>query len=171
MPGLADFLGRMNPNEAPGGAGGPQGEFMKGLLAGLAVQQIRDMEKKEKSDQTKTEKGGGEQSASLLMQGNLGPLERQLLLAQLQARMSAPQQPPLPVPPGAGAGGPPVPGQGAAPGPPGLPPGAGPGGPPPGGAPPGAIPGQPSASLALVRALLNGQAPLQGGPPGPPVGV
>lgn len=147
------------PGPVPGQS--PDAAFATGLMAGAGLKEISKVLK------PKTPKMGmADPSAAASGAGNLGDLDKILLLARAQKAMAGgavpgpmgpgmpgPQPgmmgPPAPLPPGVAG---PVPG-----GPPGMPPGMPPPMPPAGAAPPGGAPaGNDQLPMALLQSMMGG---------------
>lgn len=160
-----------------GGGEGGDAAFAQGLLAGAG---LRELSQVLGLSRRRNGNSGSEPSAATLMGGNLGDLDKVMLLAKLQTAMKPPAPmgvPPMPGVPGAGPAGPmaaPMPppaGPMPAMAPPGMPmrPPMTPGpGVPPG--MPGAMPGmaatapQQPAGGALAQALLRQMLTSAAGP-------
>lgn len=140
-----------SPMGGPGGGGSDpsQQAFASGILAGAGLREISQVLGLSKKRQARMGAGGAMPSSGQMLAGNMGDMDRILLLAKMQGMMGDQAGGPSPVPamPANPAMG------GAAPVPPLLPPPVGPmaGGPLPG-APP-----------------LGGVGPMGPGPGGPPL--
>lgn len=162
--GLADTMA-----EAPSGADG-QASFITGLLAGAGLREISQV--LGLSRRREGAKASAMPSSATALAGNLGDLDKLMLLAKAQQAMGGMGgAPPLGGPGLPPPGMPPMP-PGAMP-PPGLPPGRAPGLPPMGAGPMGPPPGMPMLPPAMMGGpgmpmLPPGMGPGPGGPLGVP---
>lgn len=162
LPGLGGPLGPASPSASPQG----DQSFSVGMLAGLGLRefsQLFGLSKPGKKDPAQA-------SASSMLQGNMGDIDRQMVLAEMLKRQ-APAGPPPGMGPPMGAGLPPgLPAGGPLPsGLPGMPSGMPPPGiMPPGMPPPGMMPpGMPPQGMS--PGMPPGLPPAQGAAPGGPV--
>lgn len=150
-PGMAPPIAPMGgPPMTPMGGpslGGPSNDsFSVGMLAGLGLREFSQLFGLSKGNKSQS---SAQPSAAAMMQGNMGDIDRQMVLAEMLKRQAAAAPPSGPgLPMGAGT-------------PPGMP-----GGVPPQPAPmlpPGAAPGPMNPQMAMMLAARSG-----GPPPAPP---
>lgn len=82
-----------------GGSDPSQQAFASGILAGAGLREISQVLGLSKKRQARMGAGGAMPSSGQMLQGNLGDMDRILLLAKMQQMMAGPAGGPSPVPP------------------------------------------------------------------------